>query len=71
MKNCRRNQGWWSRLNFNGSDSCCGARVSKLLSSDSGSFWSKFCWLGSELKFALSHYFLNRKSISIATKPKN
>jgi len=26
------NQGWWSRLNFNGSGS--GARVSKLLSSD-------------------------------------
>jgi len=29
-------QGWWNRLNFNGSGSCTGARFLKLLSSDSG-----------------------------------
>jgi len=29
-------QSWWSRQNFNGFDSCFGARFSKLLSSDSG-----------------------------------
>jgi len=30
-------QGWWSRINFNGSRSCSRARFSKIISSDSGS----------------------------------
>jgi len=37
------NQGWWSRLNFNGSSS--GARFSKLLSSDSGSGAGHFSFM--------------------------
>jgi len=37
QKPVNSDQGWWSRLNFNGSGSCSGATFPKLFSSDSDS----------------------------------
>jgi len=41
------NQGWWSRLNFNGFGSYSGARFTKLLNSNSGSGAGHLPFIGS------------------------